>query len=69
MHVPCSETTADHPTIQVACDQSGNDPHLGFLGLLNGIVGAVPDGSFEGSGYIQAMFDEETGELMGFGCL
>jgi hypothetical protein len=51
--------TCNHPTIQVYNTQ------LGFLGLLNGIVGVIPSGRREGSGYIGAQFGEE-GNLVGF---
>jgi hypothetical protein len=37
--VKCSVTTAKHPTIQVQGLISGGE-RLGFLGLLNGVVGA-----------------------------
>ena len=46
LRAQCSEDAADHPSLQV---YSVNDLHyLGLLGVLNGIVGARPDGG----GYI-----------------
>ena len=47
--VSCNETLADHPTIQVmGAEGFGN--HVGLLGLINGIVGAYPDGPRKGWG-------------------
>lgn len=56
--IPCSEATQNHPTIQAG-------EGLGFLGLLNGIVGVIPDGKKEGWGYITAKFDDQ-GKLTQF---
>lgn len=50
----------DHPTIQ--CTPDGE---AGFLGVLNGLVGAQPSGKRMGWGYIAANFDDE-GHLTGF---
>lgn len=51
----------DNPTIQVHQDGS-----FGFLGLLNGIVGAIPnEGSLQGWGFIAAVFDD-AGRLQHF---
>ncbi len=59
-----TEQTAKHPHIQV--DQNdAEDNFMGFLGLLNGIVGAIPNGKFNGWGYITASFDE-AGDLERF---
>lgn len=67
MRVPCSETTCNHPTIQVHAagpgDKSGT---FGFLGVLNGLVGAIPEGHVKaGWGYITAVFSDD-GKLEGF---
>jgi len=58
--VEVSETTADHPLIQVS--EGGR---LGFLGLLNGIVGLIPEGSKAGWGFITAICDDD-GKLVRF---
>lgn len=51
---------ADHPTIQV-CDGT-----VGFLGLLNGIVGVLPEYSDRaGWGFISAEIDE-AGRVLRF---
>lgn len=50
---PCRDATAAHPTIQTV------GLTFGFLGLLNGIVGAMPPGLHEGWGYILAVFDDD----------
>ena len=47
--------TMDHPSIQVMPDG------LGFLGLLNGIVGGTGPAD-----YIVAHFDDDTGRLLRF---
>ena len=47
----------DHPTIQVLFPN-----RLGFLGLLNGIVGADADRW----GYIAGNYDEDTKKLINF---
>lgn len=67
---------AHHPTIQVygpGEDAPGDDfdviPELSAgvtpLGLLNGIVGTIPDGKREGWGYIAAI-REDDGRISGF---
>lgn len=57
--ISCSKATRDHSTIQAG-------ESFGFLGLLNGIVGVIPDGKKEGWGYITASFDDK-GKLTQFG--
>lgn len=52
----------DHPTIQVAERSPGtvDSPiEVGFLGMLNGIVGAIPYGKHEKWGYIAAVVEED----------
>lgn len=51
----------DHPTIQVQQPANGQ-PCVGFLDMLNGIVGALPAGPRRGYPYIAAVFD---GDLPG----
>ena len=59
LEVWVSERVADHPTIQV-----GPGNRLRFLGLLNGILGSIPEGRFAGWGHVAARYDE--GKLVGF---
>jgi hypothetical protein len=40
-------------------------PTVGFLGFLNGLVGAIPGGKLQGWGYIAAVFDD-GGQLTHF---
>jgi hypothetical protein len=49
-----SQKVADHPTLQVLVLNDGIEDffHLGFLGLLNGMVGVIPSGPREGWGHI-----------------
>jgi hypothetical protein len=58
-HVTCTGTTLAHPTIQTTATT------FGFLGLLNGLVGAIADGPKVGWGYIAALFDDH-GNLIAF---
>jgi hypothetical protein len=61
----------DHPTIQLAADGPDGSLTLGFLGLLNGIVGRIKEGEFRNWGYIAAVGErddeEEDYELIEFG--
>jgi hypothetical protein len=51
--VPCSKETLDHPTIQAG------DEGVGFLGILNGLVGTIPEGPKKGWGFIAAEFSDD----------
>lgn len=55
--VPVGATTARHRTIQVA-GEAGGEARLGFLGLLNGLVGVIPRGRRRGWGYICAVMED-----------
>lgn len=61
--VPCSQKTAEHPTIQV--NSGARNRTVGFLGLLNGIVGVLPDGPHQGWGFIMAVIDD-NGQFVRF---
>ena len=50
--IPCSQAVLEHPTIQAS-------EGIGFLGLLNGLVGAITDGNKKGWGYITAEFEDD----------
>jgi hypothetical protein len=66
--VEVGQDTAEHPTIQVEVKDEDNPqatPQLGFLGVLNGLVGTLPDGPRKGWGFITAEFDD-FGQLLGF---
>ncbi len=52
--IPCSEAAARHPTIQTT-----GGLLLGFLGLLNGLVGTDPDGQAYIAGSYSADAREE----------
>jgi hypothetical protein len=60
--VPCSSTTAEHPTIQVC----GETQTLGLLGLLNGLCGTIAGGKRDGWGRIAACYEENRGPLLRF---
>ena len=60
--VPVDPLLVDHPTIQVSGDD--DKPLVGFLGLLNGIVGARSNGW----GYVAAEYDTDD-LLTGFSVL
>lgn len=36
--VPCTEQMANHPTIQVLCEDDGSNPRVGMLGIINGFL-------------------------------
>lgn len=57
--IRASSETYNHPTIQTAEDS------FGLLGVLNGLVGAIPEGPKKGWGYIAAEFNDE-GDLVRF---
>ncbi len=61
VRIGVSEQTIAHPTIQVAAESDT----LGFLGLLNGIVGTISEGRLKGWGYIAAVYDDAN-HLTGF---
>lgn len=64
VRVEVSAEVAEHPTLQVADD--GESTKLGILGFINGLVGVLPDGPRQGWGYITAVYDDETQELLKF---
>lgn len=55
--VPCNEQLVEHPTVIAFADMG--PPEVGMLGILNGIVGSIPDGPKKGWGYIAAVFDDD----------
>lgn len=63
--IPCSSAAVAHPTIQTI-EQGTPDEEiylLGFLGLLNGLVGVDPDGH----AYLAGSYSYDEGnELTGF---
>ncbi len=61
--VLCDEMLADHPTVQVLQDERCYK--IGFLGVLNGLVGVIESGPRTGWGLITAVFNDD-GELQCF---
>jgi len=56
--VPCNRDLADHATVQVACTPEGKQHTVGFLGVLNGLFGTMPDDSkHPGWGPISAEYE------------
>jgi hypothetical protein len=51
--IACSNATNSHSTIQASSNK------IGFLGLLNGVVGTIPEGKRKGWGYITAECEGE----------
>lgn len=47
----------EHPTIQVDV-HPGGATRVGFLGMLNGLVGAIPSGPRAGWGHVAARFED-----------
>ena len=62
-----SSGTAAHGSIQVQTDDANfpGSPAMGFLGLLNGIIGTIPTGKFRDWGFIAAVYDDD-GKLVRF---
>ena len=52
IRVPAPEEILNHPTLQFGDMAHPNQMGLGFIGLLNGFVGALQSGEKEGWGYI-----------------
>lgn len=57
LRVDCNEQLATHPLIQVSL--YGGNRKIGFLGLLNGLLGESPSGVIGARGLI----DEKTGRM------
>jgi len=53
------ECGAYGPSSSGWCAVCNPEPHFGFLGLLNGLVGAIPEGRQKGWGYVMAVFDDD----------
>lgn len=68
--VNVSEALAPHPTIQVQVLNDGIQDYyqVGFLGLLNGLVGVLPKryGDKAGWGHLSAIFSDDSTELQKF---
>ena len=60
--VPCEQSLAAHPTVQVAESEKGYA--VGFLGVLNGMFGTHEHGYYAGWGPLMAEFQD--GELRRF---
>jgi len=61
--VQCGAPFSKHATLQVVGPPG--DPHVGFLGVLNGFCGIYEDGLNKGRGPIAAVYDKK-GVLSGF---
>jgi len=64
VRVPCNQTLADHPTVQVAAGPDHGitfirpgEYRVGILGILNGYCGSIEEGPREGWGPIAAVYD------------
>lgn len=55
VRISCNEAMANHPTAQVIGTDSGG--MIGLLGVVNGIVGVIPDGT--NRGYIASYMDDD----------
>jgi hypothetical protein len=62
--VPCNEALANHPSVQVGIHDGVTK--VGLLGIINGIVGTIPEGEKAGWGYVAAVFDDDEKTLTGF---
>ncbi len=59
--VPCNEAMRNHPTVQVARQVGTSDDafEIGFLGMLNGIIGVIENGPRKGWGHIVVVMDHD----------
>ena len=57
--VLASKEILDHPTLQFSDMAHPSQMGLGFIGLLNGLVGTIQSGKFECWGFICACWDGE----------
>lgn len=55
--VECNEALADHPSVQVHVHDG--PPTVGFLGMLNGIIGVVGHGSRQHHGLVTAVCEDD----------
>jgi len=56
--VSCNDTMVDDPDIQVGKSEDGSN-RIRPLGLINGILGAIPEGKFKGWGPICAVVEQD----------
>jgi len=61
--VPCNRLLAGSPDCQVRESESGFE--VGFLGVLNGLIGTISEGPRKGWGLTTAVFDD-SGDLVRF---
>jgi hypothetical protein len=59
-YVPATSSTRSHPTIQT------DGGSVNILGLLNGLVGVIPNGKGAGWGYITAIYEDDGLRLLAF---
>jgi hypothetical protein len=59
--ITCTMELAKHPTVQVLYNDAIKSNTVGFLGMLNGVLGAREDGF----GYVTALCDE-AGHIIKF---
>jgi hypothetical protein len=55
-----------HPTIQVVKTAGQANATVGFIGILNGLIGAIPEGEKKGWGYIAANYSDDDGKPEAF---
>lgn len=60
--IPCNETIADHPSVQVGLEDG--QYRAGLLGVLNGFLGTLDSGPKAGWGALTALY--ESGHLVKF---
>ena len=59
--VPCNDAMLHHPTVQVARQVGASDDafEIGFLGILNGIIGVIAEGPRKDWGHIAVVMDHD----------
>jgi len=61
--VKANQELLDHPSVQCTVASDGN-PKVGFLGVLNGYCGTLPDGPKKGWGPIAAVYEDDDCEKL-----
>lgn len=62
---PCNRFLAEHPTVQTQRVGGAGD-RVGFVGVLNGLVGVYDDGPMRGYGAVGYSYGAGTGDIVQF---
>jgi hypothetical protein len=59
--VDCNTPMADHPSVQVGFGRNGGQAQcvVGMLGIINGFIGTIDTGKYQGWGCVAARYGED----------